>query len=376
MNTSMMKRYFYFAFVLFVLAACGGEKEKEVSSQFTIKGKIDHLSPQQVYLEALSASNEWIRVDTATLGTGGTYELKSKVEEPDVFRITWDRDYFFCIVDSNRQVIELNVDANSPYTSMSVKGSKATEQFIDFNKRLLKYNAAGDSLSVALKAASIKKDKREEEQLKLKATQQRSLFDNFVKSYIDSIIPSVTAILLIDYLDINTQLDFYIKVNTRFQKEAPNSKYATKLNERVSMFTATRFAPGHPAPDFVLYNPEGKEVKISQFKGKLLLLDFWASWCGPCRKENPNVVKLYKEYKSKGLEILSVSLDRERDPWLAAIETDGLKWNHGWDSDGKVSKLYHVESIPSTFLIDRDGKIIVQNLRGEALEQKVAEILK
>lgn len=372
----MMKRYFYFAFVLFVLAACGGEKEKEVSSLFTIKGKIDHLNTPQVYLEALTPTNQWVRVDTANLVDSGNYTLQYKVEEPDVFRITWDRDYIICIVDSNRQVIELNADATSPYNSMNVKGSKSTEQFIYFNKRLMEFNVEGDSLSKAMQAASVKKDKREEKQLQEKLLEQRAKYDEFVKSYIESIVPSLTSIILVDYLDINTQLDFYLKINSRLQKEVPNSKYAAKLNERVSMFTATRFAPGHPAPDFVLYNPEGKEVKLSQFKGKLLLLDFWASWCGPCRKENPNVVKLYNEYKQKGLEILSVSLDRERDPWLEAIQSDGLIWSHAWDSNGDVSKLYHVESIPSTFLIDREGKIIVQNLRGEALEQKVAELLK
>src|SRR6478735_5875864 len=113
----MMKRYFYFAFILFVLAACGGDKEKDVSSLFTIKGKIDHLNTPQVYLEALTASSEWVRVDTAILDSGN-YTLRYKVEEPDVFRITWDRDYIICIVDSNRQVIELNADAVNPYNTM------------------------------------------------------------------------------------------------------------------------------------------------------------------------------------------------------------------------------------------------------------------
>lgn len=122
---------------------------------------------------------------------------------------------------------------------------------------------------------------------------------------------------------------------------------------------------GSDAPDFELKSPKGKTISLSKMKGKMVLVDFWASWCGPCRGENPNVVQAYEKYSKRkfkdgsGFEILSVSLDRDETKWIQAIEDDGLVWkNHGWDKDGIVSKLYRVTSIPKAFLIDGDGKIV------------------
>ncbi len=137
------------------------------------------------------------------------------------------------------------------------------------------------------------------------------------------------------------------------------------------------FSVGGTAPDFTQSTPEGTELKLSDLRGKVLLLDFWASWCGPCRRENPNVVKLYDRYKDKGFEILGVSLDKDRDRWLQAIEADKLTWHHvsdlqGWNNT--VAQQYNVRSIPFTMLLDAEGKVIALNLRGAALEKQLSAL--
>ena len=136
---------------------------------------------------------------------------------------------------------------------------------------------------------------------------------------------------------------------------------------------------GALAPEISLKNPDGKLIALSSLKGKVVLLDFWASWCRPCRAENPNVVRLYNKYKNKGFTVYSVSLDQNKDKWLAAISQDKLTWsNHvseltGWKSS--AGNKYGVSSIPKTFLIDAKGKIIAYDLRGNDLEKKLSEIL-
>ncbi|MEM9916488.1 MAG: TlpA family protein disulfide reductase [Bacteroidota bacterium] len=140
---------------------------------------------------------------------------------------------------------------------------------------------------------------------------------------------------------------------------------------------AQSFVVGAQAPDFTLKTPDDQALSLSEMKGKVVLVDFWASWCGPCRKENPNVVKLYNKYKDKGFEILGVSLDRQKKRWLNAIEADGLEWKHvsdlkGWSSS--AARLYSVSSIPHTVLLDREGRIIARNLRGEMLHQELKKL--
>ena len=146
--------------------------------------------------------------------------------------------------------------------------------------------------------------------------------------------------------------------------------------ERLLKMSAS-FIVGGEAPDFTMNTPEDVPMKLSDHRGKVLLIDFWASWCGPCRRENPNVVAAYKKYHEKGFDVLGVSLDRNKDRWLGAIKKDGLTWNHvsdlkGWKNE--AAKLYGVTSIPAMVLLDREGKIIARNLRGPALEAKLKQI--
>jgi thiol-disulfide isomerase/thioredoxin len=157
------------------------------------------------------------------------------------------------------------------------------------------------------------------------------------------------------------------------EAQSPSEEKSTK-----DPGTITGTNIGNIAPEINLPDPEGKMISLSSLREKYVLIDFWASWCGPCRRENPNVVKIYKKYKDKGLEIYGVSLDANFDQWTQAIQYDQLSWIHvselkAWQSS--VVPAYHVDGIPATFLLDKDGKIIAKNLRGEELEMKLKEVL-
>ena len=174
--------------------------------------------------------------------------------------------------------------------------------------------------------------------------------------------------------EFESHATLYTDIRDALIKDYPNDPYVKHLSERLKGV----LLPGMDAPEISMKDTEGNIRRLSDLRGNVVLIDFWASWCGPCRRENPNVVKLYKKYHSKGFEIYSVSLDKEKSAWIKAINYDGLIWpNHvsdlnGWTSSG--GKTYGIMSVPSTVLVDREGKIIARNLRGSDLERKLQEI--
>ena len=169
----------------------------------------------------------------------------------------------------------------------------------------------------------------------------------------------------------------YMLYGKRLVKKYENTHAALIAPLKKKINEATGFNQGEVAPDFVQKTPDGKDLKLSDLRGKIVLVDFWASWCGPCRRENPHVKKLYEKYKEQGFEVLGVSLDRTKASWEKAIEKDGLEWAHvsdlkGWKNE--VAKMYSVSSIPHTILLDQEGRIIARKLRSPQLEQVLAEI--
>jgi peroxiredoxin len=194
---------------------------------------------------------------------------------------------------------------------------------------------------------------------------------NFVNEHSNSV---VSAFVLLQYA---TQLDESELADLvgKFAPAIDKTEYVVQLKSLVQEQQKT--AIGVVAPDFTMNDTEGKPIQLSSLRGKVVLVDFWAAWCGPCRQENPNVVKLYQQYHSKGFEILGVSLDRTKEDWLKAIKADNLTWIHVSDLQywqNAAARLYGVNAIPQSFLLDKDGKIIAKGLRGEQLAKKLLEL--
>jgi len=342
--------------------------------QFTISGKIANAPNLPVFLDKYTISQQNLNVLTATTGADGSFTMKGSVPEKGLYIIRLNQGAnWLMVLDAGKY--SFTGDASNIY-NYSFDGSDETKAFTAFVVKAGQNQMALNQMSNQYNQARYTGN--QQEMMNVQQQYQTKYYESqdFLRNYIDSTKYPLLSVFGASLLNVEENADYLLSFIPRAEAKLPGSTYVSELKQKVD--TATKLAMGRVAPDFELKSPKGEAIKLSSLKGKVVLLDFWASWCRPCRMENPNVVRLYDKYNSKGFEVFSVSLDKDMQKWVDAIKQDNLKWkNHGsnlmfWQEP--VAKLYEVSSIPQTYLLDKEGKIIGKNLRGEALEQKLKEL--
>lgn len=341
--------------------------------EYSIKGSIAGVETGKIYLQKL-VDGQPQSVDTADV-VDGKFSFKGKMEIPDIrFLRLNEQDYFAQFFLDNASItVKANKDS---LRNTKITGSPSQDVFQAYVAEMEKLNKDVMALQEKYQNAMTTGNTNEADKAKI---DYQAMIDNnkvytknFVKEHSNSVVAAyITLVQLASQVE-GAELD---SITSKFAPEIGTSEYVVKLKEMIAEQKKT--AVGVEAPDFTMNDPEGKPVQLSSLRGKVVMIDFWASWCAPCRQENPNVVKLYQQYHDKGFEIIGVSLDRAKEEWVQAIKDDQLSWIHVSDLQywqNAAARLYGVNSIPQTYLLDKEGKIIAKGLRSEQLATKLSEL--
>jgi peroxiredoxin len=365
-----MKKVLYFLFLIFLIASCSS------GTKYIIKGRIEGAGNITFYLKKMD-SNHAVIIDSA-ISRKGKFVIKGgRLDYPQLVQLiagdTRKATSFY--LENNTITISGNLDS---LFKADIKGSKTQDEYksyVNSNKPLSdKYAGIYKEYQSAVREGNTSRVSELENDANDIMSKMVELQKNFVEdnphSYVSpSILTGISYDMEADELD---------KIISSMDASISSLPAIAEIKKRVEVMKTV--SVGRKAPDFTLNDVNGNPISLSsKIAGtKLLLIDFWAAWCGPCRSENPNVVKAFSEYHGKGFDILGVSLDRKKEDWVKAITDDKLSWTQVSDLQywqSPVAGLYAIYAIPANFLIDSEGKIIARNLRGDALYNKLNDIL-
>ncbi|MEO9513716.1 MAG: TlpA disulfide reductase family protein [Flavobacteriaceae bacterium] len=368
-----MKKVFAITLGVLFLASCNSKPEG-FTLNGTVRGGLDNGT--QIFLKTTDSTNQLVDIDTTAV-ENGLFSFNGEQEEPKLHYIFIGsgRGNIPFVLENGDIEIKFQKDS---LTYADLKGSLQNELYMDFLSESRKLSEMAMSMRTDLQAASTKQDTAtvaalQEEYLELQE-EAKNLNVDYARENPNALI----SVLILGNLSMRKAItnDEIQKIYDAFTPEMKATTPGKQLKEQLDKSKNTDI--GSRAPEFEAPTPNGDLLALNDVKGKLTLVDFWAAWCRPCRAENPNIVSVYNKYHDKGLNVIGVSLDTRAEDWKNAIESDGLAWNHISNLkrfQDPVAQLYNINAIPAAFLLDENGVIVAKDLRGEALEQKVAELL-